>query len=161
MGIGGAYLCIYGMEGPGGYQFVGRTLQMWNRYRTTEHFEPGKPWLLRFFDQVRFYEVSSDELKQIRRDFPNGDYPIRIEETRFNLKDYEGFLAENERKSATSRPTASRPSMRSCNAGSSPARSTSAPKRPLRTPVKTTPPTCRPASTRWKATWPATFGNAW
>ena len=33
VGIGGAYLCIYGMEGPGGYQFVGRTLQMWNRYR--------------------------------------------------------------------------------------------------------------------------------
>ncbi len=98
VGIGGAYLCIYGMEGPGGYQFVGRTLQMWNRYRTTEHFEPGKPWLLRFFDQVRFYEVSSDELKQIRRDFPNGDYPIRIEETRFNLKNYEGFLAENERE---------------------------------------------------------------
>ena len=33
VGIGGSYLCIYGMEGPGGYQFVGRTLQMWNRYR--------------------------------------------------------------------------------------------------------------------------------
>ena len=26
VGIGGAYLCIYGMEGPGGYQFVGRTV---------------------------------------------------------------------------------------------------------------------------------------
>ncbi|MFN9457066.1 MAG: carboxyltransferase domain-containing protein, partial [Acidobacteriota bacterium] len=26
VGIGGAYLCVYGMEGPGGYQFVGRTL---------------------------------------------------------------------------------------------------------------------------------------
>lgn len=95
VGIGGAYLCIYGMEGPGGYQFVGRTLQMWNRYRTTDYFEPGKPWLLRFFDQVRFYEVSADELQQIRRDFPNGDYPIRIEETRFNLKDYEQFLTDN------------------------------------------------------------------
>ena len=33
VGIGGAYLCVYGMEGPGGYQFVGRTVQMWNRYR--------------------------------------------------------------------------------------------------------------------------------
>jgi urea carboxylase len=30
VGIGGAYLCVYGMEGPGGYQFVGRTVQMWN-----------------------------------------------------------------------------------------------------------------------------------
>ena len=29
VGIGGSYLCVYGMEGPGGYQFVGRTLQMW------------------------------------------------------------------------------------------------------------------------------------
>ena len=36
VGIGGAYLCVYGMEGPGGYQFVGRTLQMWNRWRHGE-----------------------------------------------------------------------------------------------------------------------------
>ena len=28
VGIGGSYMCVYGMEGPGGYQFVGRTLQM-------------------------------------------------------------------------------------------------------------------------------------
>ena len=96
VGIGGAYLCIYGMEGPGGYQFVGRTLQMWNRYRTTEYFQPGQPWLLRFFDQIRFYEVSAEELQQIRRDFPNGDYPIEVEETRFNLKNYEQFLADNQ-----------------------------------------------------------------
>ncbi|WP_165855546.1 urea carboxylase [Marinobacter sp. JSM 1782161] len=96
VGIGGAYLCVYGMEGPGGYQFVGRTLQMWNRYRTTDLFEPGKPWLLRFFDQVRFYEVSAEELQRIRRDFPNGDYPIQVEHTRFNLKDYEAFLADHD-----------------------------------------------------------------
>ena len=38
VGIGGAYLCVYGMEGPGGYQFVGRTLQMWNRYRASRGF---------------------------------------------------------------------------------------------------------------------------
>ena len=46
VGIGGAYMCVYGMEGPGGYQFVGRTLQMWNRYRAVEAFG-GQPWLLR------------------------------------------------------------------------------------------------------------------
>ena len=55
VGIGGAYLCIYGMEGPGGYQLFGRTCQMWNTYRVTDAFEPGKPWLLRFFDQIKFY----------------------------------------------------------------------------------------------------------
>ncbi|PLP20783.1 urea carboxylase, partial [Klebsiella michiganensis] len=78
VGIGGAYLCVYGMEGPGGYQFVGRTLQMWNRYREVADFA-GKPWLLRFFDQLRFYPVSAEELLQIRRDFPLGRYPLRIE----------------------------------------------------------------------------------
>ncbi|WP_133490350.1 urea carboxylase [Alcanivorax sp. 24] len=94
VGIGGSYLCVYGMEGPGGYQFVGRTLQMWNRYRTTEAFT--KPWLLRFFDQIRFYEVSADELQQIRRDFPKGDYPLKVEETTFSLNAYQDFLRRNE-----------------------------------------------------------------
>lgn len=92
VGIGGAYMCIYGMEGPGGYQFVGRTLQMWNRYKQTREFT--QPWLLRFFDQVRFYEVSHDELTDIRQQFPHGQYPIRIEETTFNLSQYEAFLAQ-------------------------------------------------------------------
>ena len=43
VGIGGAYLCVYGMEGPGGYQFVGRTCQMWNRFHETAEFTPGTP----------------------------------------------------------------------------------------------------------------------
>ncbi len=94
VGIGGSYLCVYGMEGPGGYQFVGRTLQMWNRYRTTEAFT--KPWLLRFFDQIRFYEVSAGELQRIRRDFPKGDYPLKVEETTFSLNAYQDFLRRND-----------------------------------------------------------------
>jgi urea carboxylase len=91
VGIGGAYMCVYGMEGPGGYQFVGRTLQMWNRYRAIEAFD-GKPWLLRFFDQIRFYPVSADELLRIRRDFPLGRYPLRIEQSELALADYQQFL---------------------------------------------------------------------
>ena len=39
VGIGGAYMCVYGMEGPGGYQFVGRTIQMWNRWNQTAEFQ--------------------------------------------------------------------------------------------------------------------------
>ncbi len=58
-------MCVYGMEGPGGYQFVGRTTQMWNRYRKNPDFEQDKPWLLRFFDQIKFYEVSETELMQM------------------------------------------------------------------------------------------------
>ncbi|WP_085747235.1 urea carboxylase [Pseudomonas sp. R45(2017)] len=91
VGIGGAYMCVYGMEGPGGYQFVGRTLQMWNRYRAVAAFE-GKPWLLRFFDQIRFYPVSADELLRIRRDFPLGRFDLNIEQSQLNLADYQAFL---------------------------------------------------------------------
>ena len=94
VGIGGSYLCVYGMEGPGGYQFVGRTLQMWNRYHRTKEFE--QPWLLRFFDQIKFYEVSAEELQQIRHDFPKGRYSITIEDTLFNLKEYLAFLQQND-----------------------------------------------------------------
>jgi urea carboxylase len=93
VGIGGAYLCIYGMEGPGGYQFVGRTVQMWNRFRATREFS--QPWLLRFFDQIRFFPVSEQELTEIREAFPLGRYPLRIEETSFNLQDYQRFLHGN------------------------------------------------------------------
>ena len=93
VGIGGAYMCVYGMEGPGGYQFVGRTLQMWNRYREVEAFD-GKPWLLRFFDQIRFYPVSAGELEQIRRDFPLGRFDLAIEPSQLRLADYQQFLAE-------------------------------------------------------------------
>ncbi|MBW8191060.1 urea carboxylase [Neiella marina] len=94
VGIGGAYLCVYGMEGPGGYQFVGRTMQMWNRYRTTEAFE--KPWLLRFFDQIKFYEVSADELLTIRKQHPRGQYPVKIEHTEFSLADYQSLIDANQ-----------------------------------------------------------------
>lgn len=93
VGIGGAYLCVYGMEGPGGYQFVGRTLQMWNRYRQTIEFT--QPWLLRFFDQIKFYEVSAEELLKIRRDFPRGRYPLKIEEIEFSLADYNKLVDEH------------------------------------------------------------------
>jgi urea carboxylase len=92
VGIGGAYLCIYGMEGPGGYQFVGRTIQMWNTYRTTREFPPGHPYLLRFFDRIRFFPVTAEELLKLREDFPNGRFPLRIEDGVFNLDEYKTFL---------------------------------------------------------------------
>jgi urea carboxylase len=96
VGIGGAYLCVYGMEGPGGYQFVGRTVQMWNSWKSTAEFEPGTPWLLRFFDQIRFYPVSADELLEMRMDFPLGRYPLRIKAVDFKLADYHRFLGSIE-----------------------------------------------------------------
>jgi urea carboxylase len=95
VGIGGAYMCIYGMEGPGGYQLFGRTIQVWNSWRQTDAFVDGKPWLLRFFDQIRFFPVSAEELEEWRRDFPLGRKSIEVEETTFRLSDYRRFMADN------------------------------------------------------------------
>jgi urea carboxylase len=95
VGIGGAYLCVYGMEGPGGYQFVGRTCQMWNTYHVTKEFPAAKPWLLRFFDQIRFYPVSGEELLQFRDDFLHGRVQLDVSDETFRLKDYRRFLEQN------------------------------------------------------------------
>ncbi len=92
VGIGGAYMCIYGMEGPGGYQFVGRTVQVWNTYRQTADFEAGKPWLLRFFDQIRFYPMAAPELLRYREAFLQGQVKLEVEESTFSLSEYNAFL---------------------------------------------------------------------
>ncbi|HUX91166.1 MAG TPA: urea carboxylase [Gallionellaceae bacterium] len=96
VGIGGAYMCVYGMEGPGGYQFVGRTIQMWNRYKQTADFKQGKPWLLRFFDQIRFYPVSEQALAKMREDFVAGRFQLKIEETTFSLREYNQYLQQHD-----------------------------------------------------------------
>jgi urea carboxylase len=95
VGIGGAYMCIYGMEGPGGYQLFGRTIQVWNSYRQTPEFSATQPWLLRFFDQIRFFPVTHVELADWRRDFPFGRRPLRIEKDVFRLANYRQFLADH------------------------------------------------------------------
>ena len=101
VGIGGAYMCIYGMEGPGGYQFVGRTVQVWNAWRTTTEFTPGKPWLLQPFDRIKFYPVSAEELLRLREDFPRGKFSLRIEEGSFSLAAHNKFLGEHAGEIAT------------------------------------------------------------
>ncbi|MER5221543.1 5-oxoprolinase/urea amidolyase family protein [Streptomyces flaveus] len=95
VGIGGAYLCIYGMEGPGGYQFVGRTTQVWSGWQQRGAFEPGSPWLLRFFDRIKWYPVTPDELLELRADIISGRFVPQIEEGVFSLAEYETFLTEN------------------------------------------------------------------
>lgn len=103
VGIGGAYLCVYGMEGPGGYQFVGRTVQMWNSFRETSNFEAGKPWLLQFFDQLQFYPVSEAELLNMREEFPRGGFTLEVEETTFHLGTYLEWLGTIEQESGSFR----------------------------------------------------------
>ncbi|MGW1668496.1 5-oxoprolinase/urea amidolyase family protein [Streptomyces sp. NPDC002324] len=95
VGIGGAYLCVYGMEGPGGYQFVGRTTQVWSPWQQRGAFEPGSPWLLRFFDRIKWYPVEADELLSLRSDIVSGRFVPRVEDGTFSLAEYEAFLSEH------------------------------------------------------------------
>lgn len=95
VGIGGMYMCIYGMDSPGGYQLVGRTLPIWNKFLKNSHFQAGEPWLLRFFDQVRFYPVTEDELVAQREAFREGRASIRIEEEVFDFSAYQNFLSDH------------------------------------------------------------------
>ncbi|KAA6456665.1 urea carboxylase [Acidobacteria bacterium AB60] len=96
VGIGGAYMCIYGMEGPGGYQLVGRTVQVWNTHRVTPTFADGMPWALRFFDQIRFYPVTALELEDFRREILTGIFNPRVDSGAFSMTEYEAFLGSIE-----------------------------------------------------------------
>lgn len=93
VGIGGAYLCIYPMESPGGYQLFGRTLPIWNTAQSTPDFQEA-PWLLRFFDRIQFFPVGEDELETLRRDMREGDYTVEIENGSFVMAEYRDFLDE-------------------------------------------------------------------
>ncbi|MDQ8936433.1 urea carboxylase [Acinetobacter rudis] len=93
VGIGGMYMCIYGMDSPGGYQLVGRTLPIWNKFKKNRQFG-NKQWFLNFFDQIKFFEVSESELEQLRLDFAHGQAEIKIEESEFDYAQYCQFLED-------------------------------------------------------------------
>jgi urea carboxylase len=94
VGIGGAYLCVYGMEGPGGYQFVGRTTQVWNRFRRAGLFAE-QPWALRFFDRIEWYPVSAEELLDLRAETEAGRGHVDVTDGWFDYGEYTRFLAAN------------------------------------------------------------------
>ena len=95
VGLGGSYLCIYGMDSPGGYQLVGRTIPIWSGYQQRGPFTEGKPWLLRYFDRIKWYPVNAAELQELRAQARNGALELRIEEEVFSYREYAAFLAEN------------------------------------------------------------------
>jgi urea carboxylase len=89
VGIGGVYMCIYGMDSPGGYQLVGRTIPIWSRDRLVV-----EPWLLKPFDQVSFYQVSEEELCKMRK-LKDKSRVLKICPTSFSLIEYDAFLNTN------------------------------------------------------------------
>ncbi|MET0628713.1 MAG: urea carboxylase [Acidimicrobiia bacterium] len=95
VGIGGAYLCVYGMEGPGGYQFVGRTVPVWDRFGRGPHTDAREPWLLRFFDRIRWYPVGAEELLDLRDRSRSGRLELRIDDGTFSRAQHRAFLGEH------------------------------------------------------------------
>ena len=57
----------------------------------------------RFFDQIRFYPVSEEELLKMREDFPRGEFKVEVEETTFNLGKYLAWLNTIEEESSAFR----------------------------------------------------------
>ena len=79
------------MEGPGGYQLVGRTTQVWN----PREIASGRPWLLRPFDQLRFHPVSGEELERRRAALLAGEHVPETEDRPFRLADHAAFVGEH------------------------------------------------------------------
>ncbi|WP_054816926.1 urea carboxylase [Nocardia arizonensis] len=95
VGIGGKYLCVYGMASPGGYQLIGRTVPIWSSYRQSAPFEPGTPWLFRFFDRIVWEPVTPAELLEYRAAAAAGRFDAEIGTGAFALADHRRMLAEN------------------------------------------------------------------
>lgn len=92
VGLGGQYLCVYGMDSPGGYQLVGRTLPIWSGHRRHGAFEPGVPWLLRFFDRIVWEPVSAEDLAERRTAFAAGRLDLRVEHGTFSVREHLDLL---------------------------------------------------------------------
>lgn len=92
VGIGGKYLCVYGMASPGGYQLIGRTVPIWSSYRQSAPFEAGTPWLFRFFDRVVWEPVGADQLLEYRAAAEAGRFDAEVSEGNFALADHMRLL---------------------------------------------------------------------
>ncbi|WP_433524187.1 urea carboxylase [Nocardia pseudovaccinii] len=95
VGIGGKYLCVYGMASPGGYQLIGRTVPIWSSYRQSAPFETGTPWLFRFFDRIVWEPVTPEQLLEQRSAAAAGRFDAEVSDGTFAFADHLRMLAEN------------------------------------------------------------------
>ncbi|KAK1999994.1 urea carboxylase [Colletotrichum falcatum] len=96
VGIGGQYMCIYGMDSPGGYQLVGRTVSIWDDVAASAVVSrrDSKPWLFRLFDRISFYPIPEADLDAAIAQDRIADL-IKIEEGSLDLEAYESWLDAN------------------------------------------------------------------
>jgi urea carboxylase len=74
------------MEGPGGYQLVGRTVPVWRKPPPDgERATSAEPWLLRNFDLLRFEPVGHEELMDLRASIADGRLELSMRPTTLDL----------------------------------------------------------------------------
>ncbi|QPC79960.1 hypothetical protein HYE68_010712 [Fusarium pseudograminearum] len=88
VGVGGQYMCIYAADSPGGYQLVGRTVEIWDS--NLLDVKGSNAWFFRRFDRISFYPVSEHVLDHTPR-----SELVQITDGVFDLAEYETWLEEN------------------------------------------------------------------
>jgi len=73
------------------------------RHSHARSFEPGTPWLLRYFDRIAFYPVSAAELLDLRADMAAGRGDVEIRDGEFSMAGYDRFLAQHDESIAAFR----------------------------------------------------------
>ncbi|KAL7629116.1 hypothetical protein AAE478_000635 [Parahypoxylon ruwenzoriense] len=104
VGIGGQYMCIYATDSPGGYQLVGRTVDIWdstlvaalsrntnamgNQGLLSVGMHPScpenNPYTFRIFDRISFYLIIEAEL-----DAQKTEQLVHISDGVLDLEEYE------------------------------------------------------------------------
>lgn len=93
VGLAGQYMCIYATDSPGGYQLVGRTVDIWDSQHVpvdSSDVKTPNPWMFRLFDRIVFYPLSEAEL-----DSKSVDELVRVTDGELNLDAYEAWLEKN------------------------------------------------------------------
>ncbi|KAJ6441122.1 urea amidolyase [Purpureocillium lavendulum] len=93
VGIGGQYMCIYATDSPGGYQLVGRTVDIWDASVVAQEraTNGSDPWMFRPFDRIRFYPALESDLDNK----PASSF-VRVTEGELDLDEYEAWVSANE-----------------------------------------------------------------
>jgi urea carboxylase/allophanate hydrolase len=82
-------MCIYATDSPGGYQLVGRTIEIWDS--DLVHSGNAAAWFFRRFDRISFYPVSEAVLDHT----PTSELVQICDDGVLDLEQYEAWLEEN------------------------------------------------------------------
>ncbi|RJQ68055.1 carboxyltransferase domain-containing protein [Pseudonocardiaceae bacterium YIM PH 21723] len=85
--MGGPSVSIMPLEGPGGYQMLGRTLPIMDMRRTNKAFK-ADPLLLRPADRIGFHLVSGERLSELRSQVFSGEFDYRIDDGEVAVREF-------------------------------------------------------------------------